>query len=232
MVRKNMPQRLAWKKTGHLLTIRVKQKKPQSVAALGIYKYVAHPSSKAYQVCKEASQKVKEWETVRSCILSYLENGKLPWKHSEWPLPQPDIEYSWSKIGRDYPMIRELISIFIFEKNPEKVLSWYDRGVAERGWRFGFNTDEIADAIKIYSPERAVAMWQATAEGLINRVNPRAYEDAAGYLKKAKKVMNEINKQDTWDKYIMGLRNTHIRKKRLLEILDRMNKNTIVKIKG
>ncbi len=87
---------------GQLIDIRIKQKNPHAVAALKVYEYVNYPSSKAYQECKAFSDKIDEWEKVRACILHYLENGKLPWKQSEWPLPQPDIEYKESKIGRDY----------------------------------------------------------------------------------------------------------------------------------
>lgn len=216
---------------GQLLDIRMKQKNSGSVAALLAYEYVYYPTTNVYQICKKASEKIQEWEKVRVCILNYHETGNLPWKQKDWPLPQPDIEFTETRTNNEYPMIRELISLYIFEKNPEKVLFWYDRGVAEKRWRFGFNTDEIADAIKTYSPERAIGMWQSTAEALINRVKPSAYENAVIYLKKAKKVMKEIKKQDAWDKYFQGLRNTHIRKTRLLEILDRMDNNPIIKIK-
>jgi uncharacterized Zn finger protein len=211
-----------------LLDIRTKQKNPQSVAALRVYEYVDHPSPKAYQVCKKASEKVRNWKEVRTCILNYHETGKIPWDRKEWPLPQPDFGFTETKIKKEYPMIRELISIFILEKDPEKVLFWYDRGIAERRWRFGFNTDEIAEAVKGFAPERAVDMWKATAEGLINRVNPKAYQEAVKYLRRAQKIMIEVNKQDTWDKYIQELRNKHARKTRLMEELNRMDRNPIL----
>lgn len=127
-------------------------------------------------------------------------------------------------------MIKDLISIAIFEKNPEQVLFWYDK-CSDRHWQFRINHHEVADAIKPYAPERAVDIWKAKAEGLINQVKPKAYQDAVRYLRKAKKVMKGIKKQDIWDKYIKELRSTHARKKRLLEILDRMDKNPIVKIR-
>lgn len=213
-----------------LLNIRTKQKKPESITSLRVYEYVYYPSVKAYQECKETSEKIKKWERVRTCILTYHETGKLPLEQKECPLLQPDVEFSGTRTNCEYPMIRELISIYIFEKDPEKVLFWYDRGITERR-RWFINTDEIANAIKTYSPERAVEMWKVTAEGLINRVNPSAYRDAAVYLRKAEKVMNEIKKHEIWDKYILELRNIHIRKIRLLEILDRMNKKPISKIR-
>ena len=62
-------------------------------------------------------------------------------------------------------MIRDFISYFRI-RSGEGIIMVY-KGISERRWRFGINTDEIADAVKTYSPERAVEMWQATAEGLI-----------------------------------------------------------------
>jgi len=47
---------------GQLLNILIKQKKPQSVAALQVYEYVEYPSSKTYQVCKRALRKSNSGE--------------------------------------------------------------------------------------------------------------------------------------------------------------------------
>ncbi|MBN1904035.1 MAG: SWIM zinc finger domain-containing protein [Deltaproteobacteria bacterium] len=212
---------------GQLLDIRVKQKNHQAVAVLKVYEYVYYPSIKAYQECKLASEKSKDWEKVRTCIHKYLENGKLPWKQREWPLPQPDIDFTEPRFGRDYPMAQELISIAILEKNPEKVLFWYDK-CSDRRFGFGGNYDEVADAIKTYAPERAFDIWKTRAERLIDLTKPKAYEEAVVFLKKAKKLMSEINKLDKWNVYINSLRKTHAAKRRLMEILDRMDRKPIV----
>jgi len=126
-------------------------------------------------------------------------------------------------------MSLELISIAILEKDPEKVLYWYDK-CSDRQFGFGISHDEVAEAIKTYAPERAFDMWKTRAERLIDQTKPKAYEEAAIFLKKAKKVLSDINKQEKWTTYINGLRKTHAAKRKLQEVLDRMDKKPIVVI--
>jgi hypothetical protein len=51
-------------------------------------------------------------------------------------------------------------------------------------------------------------------------VKPRAYQEAATYLRKARAVMFQQGRQEQWQKYLLDLRETHARKRRLIEILD------------
>jgi uncharacterized Zn finger protein len=74
-----------------------------------------------------------------------------------------------------------------------------------------------------------VAIWKNKAERLIARVNPKAYEEAAKYLQKAGKIMSQQNKQEQWDQYLTSLRKEHFRKRRLLEILDGLDRKPIMK---
>jgi uncharacterized Zn finger protein len=74
-----------------------------------------------------------------------------------------------------------------------------------------------------------VAIWKKRAERLIAQVKPRAYQEAARYLRKAAKVMISEKKQTEWEHYLKGLREKHIRKHRLIETLDGLEGKPIVK---
>jgi uncharacterized Zn finger protein len=126
-------------------------------------------------------------------------------------------------------LIENLIDIAIFEKKPDQVLRWYDQRIKRRfGW-YSLEEDRIASAIKTHAPDRAVAIWKAMAEGLIAQVKPRAYQEAATYLRKARQVMAGQKKQKEWDKYLDGLRERHFRKRRFIEIMEGLEGKPIVK---
>jgi len=76
---------------------------------------------------------------------------------------------------------------------------------------------------------RAVAIWKNKAERLIAQVQPKAYREAAKFLHKAGVVMAKQNNRAEWDHYLGSLRETHARKRRLLEILDGLDEKLIMK---
>jgi len=51
-------------------------------------------------------------------------------------------------------------------------------------------------------------------------VKPKAYKDAAIYLRKAAKIMLEQKQQEEWNQYMQEMRTKHARKRKLMEILD------------
>jgi len=215
---------------GELLNIRTRNRDWPSVAAIRVYEFVKSPSNTDYMECKKAAEKIKVWPVVRETLLTYLEKSLLPWKQKGWPLPEPGFDHSKSSKGETFPMFGTLIEVAILEKWPEQVLAWYDKiPKSNYGW-YGVRLDEIATAIQSYAPDRAVSMWKRMAENLIAQVNPKAYKDAAIYLRKAAKVMAEQNNQKEWDSYILQLRKEHTRKIRLIEILDKMPGRPIVQI--
>jgi uncharacterized Zn finger protein len=214
-----------------LREIRTRQKNWPAVAAIKAEEFVRHPSRQAYTECKNACEKVKAWPKVRESLLEYLEKGDLPWNQKGWPLPESGLDVPATE-GKDrFPMLEDLIEIAILEKNPDRVLHWYDQIPKRRyGW-YGVNDDEVATAVQTHAPDRAVAIWKSKAEQLIAQVKPRAYEEAGKYLRKAAKVMAQERKQAEWDRYLQSLREQHARKIRLMEVLDGLGEKPIVKRK-
>jgi len=212
-----------------LREIRRFEKNWPAVATMQVEEFVRRPSRPAFTECKKASGKVKVWPKVREHLLCYLEKGELPWKQKGWPLPESGLDRPDADQRDRFPLVGDLIDIAIFEKKPDQVLRWYDQRPKGRfGW-FGMDGDKIASAVQEYAPERAVEIWKNKAEGLINQVKPKAYQEAAKYLRKAGKVMSKQKKKPQWDQYMQSLREVHVRKYRLVEILDGLEGKPIVK---
>jgi uncharacterized Zn finger protein len=212
-----------------LREIRALEQNWPEVTALRVEEFVRHPSLQAFTDCRKASVKAKLWPQVRESLLRYLETGELPWKQKGWPLPASGLEQPEADLHNRFPLIGDLIEIAILEKKPDQVLKWYDQ--RPKG-RFGYpwlDEDAIADAVQVQAPERAVAIWKNKAERLIAQVKPSAYQEAAKFLRKAGVVMAKQNNQDQWDQYLGSLRETHARKRRLIEILDGLDEKPIMK---
>ena len=199
------------------------------VAALQVEEFVRHPSRQAFTECQKACDKTEAWPQVRESLLRYLEKGELPWKQKGWPLPESGLDRPEADQRNRFPLIGDLINIAILEKKPDQVLKWYDqRPKGHFGW-LGVDEDAIATAVQAHAPDRAVAVWKNKAERLIAQVKPNAYQEAAKYLRKAGEVMARQNKQVQWDQYLSSLRETHARKRRLIEILDGLEGKPIIK---
>jgi len=200
-----------------------------AVAALRVEEFVRHPSLQAFADCRKASLKAKAWPQVRESLLGYLEKGKLPWTQKDWPLPESGLKEPEADQHDRFPLISDLIDIAILEKKPDQVLKWYDQRPQGRIGCPWLDEDAIADAVQVQAPQRAVAIWKNKAERLIAQVQPKAYQGATKFLRKAGVVMAKQKNQAEWDQYLGSLRDTHARKRRLLEILDGLDENPIMK---
>jgi len=60
--------------------------------------------------------------------------------------------------------------------------------------------DCIATAVQSHAPDRAVAVWQNIAEGLIAEVKLKSHEEAVKYLNKARQVMAKEKWEKEWEK--------------------------------
>ncbi|MFZ5451703.1 MAG: SWIM zinc finger family protein [Thermodesulfobacteriota bacterium] len=199
------------------------------VTALRVEEFVRRPSIQAFTDCRKAGGKAKAWPQVRASLLRYLENGELPWEQKGWPLPESGLMQPEADQRNRFPLIGDLIDIAILEKKPDQVLKWYDQ--RPQG-RFGcpyLDEDAIADAVQVQAPERAVDIWKNKAERLIAQVKPHAYEEAAKYLRKAGLVMSNQDNRAQWEQYLGSLRETHARKRRLLEVLDGLDEKPLMK---
>ena len=123
-------------------------------------------------------------------------------------------------------MTDTLIDIAIADRRPAEVIRWYDeRKPRSVGW---IDDDKIAQAVADAYPDRALAIWKKMAESQIALTGTRAYETAAGYLRKVYRLLTKLERKEEWKSYLSELRRSNARKRRLLEILDRLEERRII----
>jgi len=205
-----------------LLEIRTLQKNWAAVAAMQVDEFVRYPYIRNLEDIQKTCGKLKKWPIIREFLMGYLEKGALPWLQKDWPLSETGLEKPAGDKKSEFPMLRELIDVAIWEKKPDQVIRWYDQLPKSRlGWGVT-NGHDIAEAIKDYAPDRAVIIWKRIAEGFIAQVKPSAYIEAANYLRKAGTVLVRQGNQDRWHNYLRDLRQIHRQKRKLMEVLDKL----------
>jgi uncharacterized Zn finger protein len=201
------------------------------VAAFRTEDFLQSPSLHTFQDMKKAAEKAKVWPEVRAVTLLYLETGKLPPTDPSWPLPETGVKENQESRKNEFPMADVLIVIAIEEKRPDDVLRWYDQLKSKRRMFWGgdgYQEDKIAGAVVTLYPDRAIAIWKNLAEKQIAFTQPNAYETAAVYLRKVQNSLKKLGKESEWKDYLLQLRQANARKKRLIQILDRLESRRII----
>ena len=201
------------------------------VAALRADDFFGEPSLQTFQALQKAAQRAGAWPAVRAAAMHYLETGTLPQPSTPpWPLPESGLKNATEPPQIHPPLTDTLIAIAIAEKRPDEVLRWYDqRKPRSRGWDYGwFAEDNIAEAVVGTYPDRAVAIWKQLTEKQIALTKPKAYEEAARYLRKVHRILKQLGKEQDWQRYLATLRQANERKRRLVQILDTLAGRRII----
>ncbi len=192
-------------------------------------------SRKTFTDLRKAAEKAKVWPNVRACVLRYLETGQRPepavgGKGTAWPLPKPEVMRPRNKATSRYerfPDIVTLIDIAILEERFDDVVTLYQELRKTKRW--GWETDKtVAEAVAESHPQIAIDIWRAVVDSLIGQVKPKAYEEAAGYLRRMCKVLQEQNRTSDWQSLLSELRREHKAKRRLMEVLDSLSGKKII----
>lgn len=173
---------------------------------------------------------------MRSAVLHYLETGQRPapggqkGKSTGWPLPSPEVESTAIRKRSGYqrfPDLATLIDIAILEKRLDDVVELYHCLCTIK--RRGLETDKtVAQAVANTHPQVALDIWQGVVDGLIGQVKPKAYEEAAIYLRLMEKVYSRNQRLADWQELLGELRKKHKRKRRLIDTLDSLSNKKIV----
>jgi len=127
-----------------------------------------------------------------------------------------------------------LLELALHEKKPDEVLRWHDQLASEQrsrpyGWSSaGHYADRVADAVADTHPERSLAIYRQIVEQYIAQTSPSAYEAAVPALRKLRGLLQRLRREAEWSAYLAELRDKHHRKRRLLEVLDRLQGRRIV----
>jgi uncharacterized Zn finger protein len=212
-----------------------KEKKYDLVAAYRAEDFFESVSRKTYSDLKKTAEKAKVWPAVRGCVLKYLETGQRPepingGKSTVWPLPKPEVVRPRNKAAARYerfPALDTLIDIAILEERFDDVVTLYQELRKTKRW--GWETDKtVAVAVAESHPQIAIDIWRSVVDSLIGQVKPKAYEEAAGYLRRLCKVYKENNRTSDWQNLLSELRREHKAKRRLMEVLDSLSGKKII----
>lgn len=211
------------------------------VAALETEEFFRFPQLSSYIRMQKAAKKIGKWEEIREAALQYLKSGKLPVNQLEIAeelsllpgiLPKTGLLESSSLKKIKLPVLDLLIQIAIQEDDADEVVHWYEelkksKGEAEKSGR-SILEEEIANAVKDKYPEVAIEIWKNIAEDLISKTKVSSYEVASTYLRKIKETLESIEKKEEWEAYLKQIREVNRFKKKLLEILNRLEKSRII----
>jgi uncharacterized Zn finger protein len=229
-----------------------------AVAAFRAEEFFFSPSLSTLAALQKAADKAGCGEEVRAAALHFLETSERPAPvppptkavrprgpapkrprgksaGAGWPLPEPysakhrPRENAWSK----GPHLNVLLDLALKQKRPDDVLKWYDRmRQAKRpgyyDWGAGEYSARVADAVSESHPDRAEAIYRHIAEHEIDQTSPRHYEAALPYLRKLRALLQREKKGEEWKRYLTELREKNHRKRKLLELLDRLEGRKIV----
>ena len=219
-----------------LRTMAQKERRYDLVATYRAQDFFERPSIADFNELRKTAEKAKCWPTVRDAILSYLETGQHPAsshqkdKKSRWPLPSPEVKPPTVKKQthrHSFPDLEMLIEIAILEKRPDDVVDLYQRLRETKRW--GWDIDKtVAQALANTHPDLALAIWKNIVDSLIAQVKPKAYEEAAVYLRLMNKVYARNHRLEDWRGLLEELRIKHKAKRRLIGVLDTLSKKKLV----
>jgi len=206
------------------------------VAAYEAERFFERPDVSRLEELLAAAKKAKCEGDVRKAALRFLETGKRPARSGEWPLPSTDLPRPDRPDDSPVPTKRwdVLRDLAIKEGRPDAVLQWHDR-LAPRGrsglWRSGDAELRVARAVASTHPERAIEIYRAAAERLIERAHPNAYAEAGGLLRRVREILDASGRSSEWPAILAEVRESHRRKRRLMEVLDGLEGKPIVRRK-
>lgn len=213
------------------------------VSALETEEFFRHPDISSYSSMQEGAKKAGKWEEVREAAIRYLKNGKLPAskgknkeKASILPVVLPKTGLLEKELLKKIktPVFDLLIKIAIQEEDPQEVIHWYEElkksGEESQGYWHSISESEIANSVKEKYPEVALEIWKSLAEKLISEAKVGSYEEASAYIRKIKETFEASGKKEEWENYLSEIKEANSRKKKLLEILDTLGEDRIIKV--
>jgi len=212
-----------------------KERKHDLVAAYRAEDFFESVSRKNFVELRKAAEKAKVWVSVRESVLRYLETGQRSepldgGKSTVWLLPRPEVvrprDKTVARHGR-FPDLDALIDIAILEERFDDVVVLYRELRKTKRW--GSETDKaVAEAVTVSHPQVALDIWRAIVDSLIGQVKPKAYEEAAGYLRRICNIYQGNNRTSEWLSLLSELRKEHKAKRRLMEVLDSLSGKKII----
>jgi len=195
----------------------------------------------SYIGMRDAAKKAGKWQEIREAALRYLRTGELPASQEKikeefsiFPgiLPKTGLLETGFERKIKPPVLDLLIKIAILERKPDEIIHWYEElknsnGDTEKYWN-SISESDIANAVRNNYPEVAIEIWKKLAEELISEAKVNAYEEASAYIRKIKETSEASGKKKEWKTYLQQIKESNRRKRKLIDILDRLGEDRIL----
>lgn len=203
------------------------------VAAYRAEDFFSSPSLTNYKELGKAAEKITLWPEIRQGALAFLHTGDRPDSTENadrnWPLPEPEVHdtRSTARRGSSENQNRKiLLEIAIFEARQDDAVTIF-RQLKKAGGHWTTSIDrQLAEAVEKTHPEVALQIWQDNALRLIGEVKPKVYPGAAACLRHMQKIYEANGLHDTWKSLLKDVRKEHRSKRRLMEVLDDLEKKS------
>lgn len=207
-------------------------------AAIKADEFFEQSALTTYSELKKAGEKAGAWSTLRPFVIDFLNSGTVPKaKRDGWPLPEVGMQGLLRRPHANPPFTNVLLEIALHEKNLEEAMRLYTQ------WQHpqqgapsitinmeNYYGEKVANAVKQRYPDDAIAIWKRLADNHIGLTNVKEYRTAVRYLGKMLQVMINNDREQEARIYIAALRARHIRKIRLVEMLDSLSGKRITEI--
>ncbi len=209
------------------------------IAGLQAEEFLTFPSIQGYRELKMASERAGVWPGVSESLMDYLVQDKKPRSCISQSGNDEIIMGMLPRSGaislRPERMVRApayelLLAIAIDEKDPDNVLAWYDRAVAEKR-AFLLSTvllEEIADALMEKYPQQALTIRKPIVEAYLKETKPKSYELAIKQIRNIKETLDHQDQHPAWALYLAELKTNHKRRKLFLDMLLLLDERPIV----
>ena len=117
-----------------------------------------------------------------------------------------------------------LLEIALLEQRLEDAITIYQEAPKKMWWSWGID-ERLAVAVTASHPDVALRIWKSIVDSLIAQVKPSAYRDAAKYMRRMRTIYEDTGRVAEWLVVVKDLRLRHKRKRRLMEVLDRLEAN-------
>jgi len=226
-----------------LCEIAEKKKDWMLPAAVAADRFFNRPSLNSYHELVLAAKKTEHAKIIQKEAFAFLESGIRPdmgpGASSSWQLPkvpQPSGQADKGQSERCSPHFDVLIELAMDENRPNDVLIWFDRMESARhpvkcqshGRAFR-DAAKVARAVEDTHPERAIEIYARLANKIAAETNPKTYHQAGAYLKQIKLLLKKSGRADDWATMIGEFRTTNRRKRRLMEVIDGIEGQPIIK---
>ncbi len=171
-------------------------------AALAWRQFTERPVLANYRLLKTTTERAGAWDTWRAKALAWVREDHLKTRKQE--------RRAWTPGGHSL-----LVEFFLWEGDSDAALAEARAGGCTEALWF-----ELARAREQDHPEDAITIYQARIDGIVDRRNNDAYDEAAELVGRISDLMQRIERKPEFDEWLETVRVRHKAKRNFMRRID------------